>query len=210
MWKINNLLLCIALFAFALTARAQQPDAKGVLDRTAEAFRSAGGVRIAFTVRSSEGSSTGVIRLKGDKFLLETDGVTTWFDGRTQWSYLASGDEVNVSEPTAEELQGINPYALLSLYEHGYNLKLGTADNPRFGALHKVVLTATDRKQELRCIILYVTKDTYRPERVSMARRGGDTAVIIVDSYRTGEDYPDSLFTFDEKAHPTAEIIDLR
>lgn len=200
----------MCLLALALPVRAQQPDAKDILDRTAEAFKRAGGVKIAFTVQAPEGSSTGVIRLKGEKFLLETEGVATWFDGRTQWSYLASGDEVNVSEPTPEELQGINPYALLSLYKQGYNLKVGKADNPRFGSLHKVVLTATERKQDLQCIILYVTKDTYRPERVSMAQRGGDTAVIIVDSYQTGEDYPDSLFVFDKKAHPTAEIIDLR
>lgn len=210
MWKINKLLLGICMVAFALPARAQQPDAKNILDRTAETFKNAGGVKIAFTAQTPEGSSTGVIRLKGDKFLLETDGVTTWFDGHTQWSYLASGDEVNVSEPTAEELQSINPYALLSLYKQGYNLKLGKADNPRFSSLYKVVLTATGRKQDLQCIILYVTKDTYRPERVSMVQRGGDTAVIVVDSYQTGEDYPDTLFVFDKKAHPTAEVIDLR
>lgn len=210
MRKINKLLLCMCMLAFALPAWTQQPDAKGILDRTAETFKAAGGVRIAFTVQASEGSSTGIIRLKGDKFLLETDGVITWFDGHTQWSYLVSSDEVNVSEPTAEELQGINPYALLSLYKQDYNLKLGKVDNPRFSSLYKVVLTAMKRKQDLQCIILYVTKDTYRPERVSMVQRGGDTVVIIVDSYQAGEDYPDTLFVFDRKAHPTAELIDLR
>lgn len=210
MRKINKLLLCICMLAFALPAWTQQPDARDILDRTAETFKNAGGIKIAFTVQAAEGSSTGVIRLKGDKFLLEAEGVTTWFDGHTQWSYLVSGDEVNVSEPTAEELQSINPYALLSLYKQGYDLKLGKADNPRFGSLYKVVLTATERKQDLQCIILYVTKDTYRPERVSMAQRGGGTSVIIIDSCQTGEDYPDTLFVFDKKAYPTAEVIDLR
>ena len=210
MWKIYKLLLGIYMLAFALPAWTQQPDAKDILDCTAEAFKNAGGIKITFTAQAPEGSSTGVIRLKGDKFLLETDGVTTWFDGHTQWSYLSSSDEVNVSEPTAEELQSVNPYALLSLYKQGYNLKLGKVDNPRFSSLYKVVLTATGRKQDLQCIILYVTKDTYRPERVSMVQRGGDTVVIIVDSYQTGEDYPDTLFVLDKKAYPAAEVIDLR
>ncbi len=210
MQRISSFLL-ICTLAFALPVAAQRPaDAKEILERTAETFKKAGGVRIAFTVRAAGNSSVGTIRLKGDKFLLETDGVTTWFDGHTQWSYLASGDEVNVSEPTPEELQGINPYALLSLYENGYDLKIGKADNPRFKSLHKVVLTATERKQDLQCIILYVTKDTYRPIQVSMARRGGEAAVILIESYHTGEAYPDTLFTFDEKAYPTAELIDLR
>ena len=67
--------------------------------------------------------------MKGDKFLLETEGVTTWFDGRTQWSYLASSDEVNVSEPTLEELQSINPYSWLSLYKQDYKLKVAKTGN---------------------------------------------------------------------------------
>lgn len=190
---------------------AQQPDAKDILDRTSEAFRKAGGVKISFTVKTAKDAPTaGTIRLKGDKFLLETEGVTTGFDGHTQWSYLSSSNEVNLSEPTPEELQSINPYAVLSLYQRGYELKMGKTDNPRFDSFYKVILTATDRKQNLQCIILYITKDTYRPARLSMALRGGDTAVIVIHSYQTGETYPDSLFVFDKKAYPTTEIIDLR
>ncbi len=210
MRRINYILIYICMLSFALPMMAQQPDAKDILDRTAEAFRKAGGVKATFTVRSSEGSSTGVICLKGEKFRLEAGGVTTWFDGRTQWSYLPSSDEVNVSEPTAEELQSINPYALLSLYEHGYKLKMGKGDTLKDKSLYEVVMTATDRKQDLLCIILFVNKETFRPSRISMAQRGGDTAVVIINSYETGQNYPDSFFVFDKKAYPTAEVIDLR
>lgn len=210
MLRINRLLFCIAWLVFALPVGAQQLGAEDILARTSEAFRKAVGVKATFTVQTSEGSSVGIIRLKGEKFLLETDGTTTWFDGRTQWSYLASSDEVNISEPTPEELQSINPYALLSLHEHGYKLKLGKVENSQLKPFYKLVLTATERKQDLQCIILYVTKDTFRPARISMAQRGGETALVIIDSYQTGENYPDSLFVFDKKAYPTAEMIDLR
>ncbi|MFR9260330.1 MAG: LolA-like putative outer membrane lipoprotein chaperone [Bacteroides cellulosilyticus] len=72
------------------------------MDRTATAFRQAGGIQADFTVQTYakgvlQGSSVGTIRLKGEKFLLDADGVKTWFDGRTQWSYLTNSDEVNVS-----------------------------------------------------------------------------------------------------------------
>lgn len=210
MLKINRLLFCIWMSAVALPIVAQQPDAKEVLDRVAETFRKSGGVKISFTVRAPEGSSAGTIRLKEDKFLLEADGAKTWFDGHTQWSYLSASDEVNVSEPTPEELQSINPYALLSLYEQGYRLKMGDTDTPRLKSLYKIVLTATERKKNPQCIVLYVTKDTYRPTHISMAQRQGDATVIIIHSYQTGQTYPDSLFVFDKKAYPTAELIDLR
>lgn len=210
MLNIKSFLFYICVFCFALPMLAQQPDAKSVLDRTSKNFRNAGGVKATFTVRASDGTTVGTICLKGDKFLLETDGMTTWFDGRTQWSYLASSDEVNVSEPTPEELQSINPYAFLSLYKHGYKEKLAKMDNSQDGSLYKVVLTTTDRKQDLQCIIFYIAKDSFRPVRVSMAQRGGETVLIIINSYQTGQAYPDSLFVFDKKAYPKAEVIDLR
>lgn len=210
MLKLDKILFCILLLFLSLPAWAQQPDAKELLDRTAQKFREAGGIKAAFTVRMSEGTSTGTIRLKGDKFLLEADGTTTWFDGHTQWSYLSSSEEVNISEPTPEELQSINPYAFLSLDERGYKLKLGKIDNAQDNSLYKIVFTATNRKQDLQCVILYVAKDSLRPVRVSMAQRGGETVVIIINSYQTGQSYPDSLFMFDKKDYPKAEIIDLR
>ena len=87
--------------------------------------------------------------MKGEKFLLDADGVKTWFDGRTQWSYLTNSDEVNISEPTPEELQSINPYALLSIYKQGYHMKLGKADTYGGKPAYEVILTASNRKQDL-------------------------------------------------------------
>ena len=93
--KIKSLLFILGMLCLALPMVAQEPDAKDILDRTADAFRREGGVKIGFSVRAPEGNSNGTICLKGDKFLLETEGMKTWFDGRTQWSYLASSDEIN-------------------------------------------------------------------------------------------------------------------
>ena len=86
MMKLDKLLL------FAVPMSAQQPDAKNILERTAEAFRKAGGVKLAFTVNEQQGSYAGVLYLEGEKFVVETEGMKTWFDGHTQWSYVASAD----------------------------------------------------------------------------------------------------------------------
>ncbi len=209
--KTNCLLLTFWMFCLALPIVAQQPDAKNILDRAADAFRKEKGVKIAFSVRAPEGNSTGSICLKGDKFLLETEGVTTWFDGRTQWSYLASGDEVNISEPAPEELQSINPYSWLSLYKQDYKLKVAKIGNASDNNTYKVVMTATKRNQDMQCVILYIEKTSFRPLKLSMVRRGNKEAVVVfINSYQTGKSYDDSLFVFDKQAYPTAEIVDLR
>lgn len=209
--KIDRFLLAFWMVCLALPVMAQQSDAKDILDRTADAFRKAGGVRITFSVRAPEGESKGVIRLKGDKFMLETEGINTWFDGRTQWSYLASSDEVNVSEPTPGELQSINPYVWLSFYNKDYSLKLAKIGNASDDNTYKIVMTATKRSQDMQCLILYIEKGTLRPLKISMVQRGSKDAVVVsINSYQTGQNYPDSLFVFDKKDYPTAEVIDLR
>lgn len=211
----NLLFVYICLFGLALPLSAQKLDAQDILDRTATAFRQTGGIQADFTVQTYakgvlQGSSVGTIRLKGEKFLLDADGVKTWFDGRTQWSYLTNSDEVNVSEPTPEELQSINPYALLSIYKQGYHMKLGKIDVYGGKPAYEVILTASDRKKDLQCVIIYVTKDTFQPLCISMTQKGGNSVAIRITSYKAGESYNDHLFTFDKKAYPTAEVIDLR
>lgn len=198
------LLLCIACCTTChLHAQA---DAKTILDRTAAAFRSAGGVRATFSIQSAEGSTDGTLKLKGDKFVLESAGTVTWFNGRTQWSYLSSTDEVNISEPTPEELRSINPYLLLSIYKQGYTWKMGkSADN-----YYEVILTATRRTDDLQRIVLRVRKDNYQPLRIQVKGSNGEESAVTISKYETGLNYSDSLFVFDKKKYPTAEVVDLR
>ncbi|WP_455614660.1 LolA-like putative outer membrane lipoprotein chaperone [Bacteroides congonensis] len=206
----------IALLSLPVIAQQQQSQAKAVLDRTADAFRKAGGVKADFVVKAvtnglAEGAENGTIQLKGGKFVLKTSDVVTWFDGKTQWSYVAKNDEVNVSSPTQEELQQINPYTFLYMYQKGFSYKLGTTKTFRGKAVWEVILTAKDKKQELERITLFVTKDTYEPLYILLQQRGQQTRnEITVTSYQARQNYADSVFAFDRKQYPGAEIIDLR
>ena len=206
----------IALLSLPVIAQQQQSQAKSILDKTAEAFRKAGGVKADFTVKVItdgliEGVEHGTIQLKGEKFVLKTTDIVTWFDGKTQWSYVAKNDEVNVSHQTQEELQQINPYTFLYMYQKGFSYKLGTMKTFRGKAIWEVVLTAKDKAQDLERITLYVTKEGYEPLYILLQQRAHPTRnAITVTGYQTGQKYADTLFTFDRKQYPSAEIIDLR
>ena len=184
----------IALLTLPVFAQ-QQMQAKVVLDKMAATFEKAGGIRAEF---------------KGEKFVLKTDDGITWFDGKTQWSYLRSSDEVNISNPTGTELQGLNPYALLQIYRHGFDYKIGSLKNFGGKPVYEVVLTATDKKRDLSRIVLYVSKDTYQPLFIMMEQRDKSRSEITVTGYQTGLKYADGMFVFDKKQYPHAEVIDLR
>lgn len=205
----------ISLLTLPALTQSRQP-AKDVLDLTAETFRKAGGVKVDFTIKAVTNGLTGSaekgsIRLKGEKFVLTAGGVTTWFDGETQWSYVAANDEVNVSCPTMEELQQINPYTFLYIYQQGFSFRLGTRQSFQGKAIQEVILTATDKKQELERITLYVTKDAYEPLYILLKQRGQQTgSEITVTDYQTQQNFADPTFVFNKSLYPSAEIIDLR
>ena len=206
----------IALLSLPVIAQQQQSQAKAVLDKTAEAFRKAGGVKADFTIKAVtsglvEGAENGSIQLKGEKFVLTTSDMITWFDGKTQWSYVVRNDEVNVSNPTPEELQQINPYTFLYMYQKGFSYRMGAKKNFRGKAVWEVVLIAKDKKQDLERVTLYVTKDKYEPLYICLEQRGQQTSnEITVTNYQTGLKYADNVFIFDKKQYPHAEVIDLR
>lgn len=202
---MRKTLTYLFLSLLSLFAMAQQ-QAANILDRATEALRRAGGIRAEFTVKADNGYlSSGTISLKGEKFVLEAGDTKTWFDGHTQWTYLSSTEEVNISEPTSEELQSINPYVWLALYKQGYTSSLQSSDKQSY----KILLTATNRK-ELQSVTIYIRKNTYLPLRICMMQQGGENTDIQITSCQTHQSYSDTFFKFDKRNYPDAEIIDLR
>lgn len=127
---LKHYLILLLPALFIPTAIAQTGAPGDILEQTARELKRAGGVQAKFALTVIKDGAVanvtdGTLWLKDEKFLLETDEMTTWFDGTTQWTYVPEHEEVNVGKPTEEELQSINPYALLTSYKKGYTLKKG-------------------------------------------------------------------------------------
>ncbi len=212
---MKKYIIGLLLIGFATSLQAQQLSAREVLEKTATVFRQAGGIRSVFTAKTYDrqrllGEAEGVIRLQGDKFVLTTGDAITWFDGKTQWSYLNDADEVNISHPAAEELQLMNPYAVWSLYQQGYTYQLGTTSRYAGKAVYEVILTATDKRKDPAKLILYIERQNYQPLFIQLWQRDQTRSEIVLSDYRSGQQFSESIFVFDRTKYPNAEIIDLR
>lgn len=199
--KIYLLALALSLAVSVFAQKDKQ--AREVLDKTAAALKQAEGVRATFG-----GTTQGTLLLKGDRFYLSSGGIQSWFDGKTQWSYLEDSEEVNVSNPTPEELQTINPYALLSIYKNGYNYKYAGVKSRNGKQGYEVILTP-EKKQDIAAITLFVSK-TYQPIYIKVEQSNKSVNEIMVNSYQTHQPLDNATFTFDKKKFPNAEVIDLR
>ena len=210
--NIKHIFLILLCACTLLPAQAQK--AQDILDKTAAKLKNSGGIEAVFEATAFKGTKEtgragGTIKVKGNKFKIESNSLTTWFDGKTQWTLLAGSDEVNVSTPTAAELQAINPYSFINIYKKGYTATLAKASYEG-KSVHEVRLVATSKKSSMQKILLTIDPTTLMPLSVRFKNAKGDWTRIRVRSIKTGRKFADAAFTFDAKQHPGIEVIDLR
>ena len=197
--------IIIAMVAMvALCGNSMAQPARAILDKVAAAISYKGGASAEFTISSAQyGNTRGSISIKGRKFKTSTPAATVWFDGKTQWTYMKSTNEVNVNTPTEGELQAINPYNYINMYRNGFTYKMKTV-----GKNYQIHLTATNKSRQIQEMYVTVSKSTYVPSQIKM-RQGAHWSTITVSNFKKAN-LSDATFTFNPKNYPQAETIDLR
>lgn len=192
------------LFAVAMAYSQNATQAKTILDKTAAIIGRKGGASASFTISNVKvGSTTGTIAIKGNKFHARTPQAMVWYDGKTQWSYMKSTNEVNISNPTEAQRMTMNPYQFINMYKSGYTL--GMKD---MGAIFQIHMTAQNTKRSVQEMYILINKKTYVPTQIKM-RQGNDWSTITISNFQA-KDQRDNIFVFRSKDFPTAEVIDLR
>lgn len=193
------------LMFLAMALHAQNPArAKQILDKTSSIVGRRGGASANFSIQGGNYEPvSGTIAIKGRKFYAQTPKGATWFNGKTQWTYLSKSGEVNVSNPDQSTQARMNPYQFITLYKQGYALGVSeSSDN------YLVTMKATTTKSNIREIQVTIDKASYLPEQVKMLQKGKWTTIRI--SNFKAKNLSDRLFNFPAKDYPKAEIIDLR
>ncbi len=201
---MKKIVLTAVLALATLCAMADNAsDARKVLDKTASAINASSGAQANFVLSSDKlGRAQGTIAVKGNKFSATTEDVMVWYDGKTQWTYIKSTDEVNIATPTAAQQAQMNPLTFINLYKTGYKLSMTTS-----GGNYEVHLVAENKNASIQEMYVVVSS-SYIPTQVRLLRSDGWLSVNITNFRATPQS--DSTFTFNSKEFPTAEVVDLR
>lgn len=193
------------VLATSISVVFAQKDAKAqaILDKTAAAYQKANGIKLTF-----DGTQKGTLLLKGSCFYLDCAGVKSWFNGKTQWSYVQQNEEVTISNPTAEEIQSVNPYALITSYKTLFNYRYKGTQTRNGKKGQEIVLTPR-QKGEIQSITFTVSAD-YEPIYIGIQLTNGQTQKLNITSYQTNLNLNSTNFSFNAKKYPNAEIIDMR
>ena len=206
----HTLLSILLVAAMAVVASVQSmaqsnpAQARAILDKTSKVIGHKSGVSASFTLNNpTTGNVSGTIAVKGGKFNARTPQAIVWFNGKTQWTYMKKNNEVNISTPTQAQQQMMNPYTFINVYKTGYKMS-----STKAGGSYEVHLVAQNQKRSIQEMYVMVNSKTYVPSRVKMKHNGRWYTVTI--SNFSAKKLPDSLFAFNSKDYPSAEVIDLR
>ncbi|MCR5851102.1 MAG: hypothetical protein K6G92_10410 [Bacteroidaceae bacterium] len=188
-------------------------DAMKVLDIAAERIRNAGNVQIEykaaiFAGATEKASTKGTMWLQESKMKLETEDMTTWYNGKTRWCYVPSANEVSIDEPSKKEMAAMNPYTFMNIYKKGFKMTVKETVL-RGEAVYEVYLKARYAKMDVKEVYVDVRKSDYQPLCIRV-REDKDWQRVSVLSFKGNLQLDDNFFSFPEKDYPDVLKNDMR
>ena len=149
-------------------------------------------------------SASGTAYLQGDAYKLEVEGQQIISDGKTMWTYLPDSEEVMVSNPSDDE-NIITPIKLLTTYDKDYTMKYAKSNEKGIK-----VVEMSNPKGEFSKVTLKINEAKLEIVSVTISNRSGDAFTIKIKKTVFDQNLEAKFFTFDEKAHPKVDVIDMR
>ena len=188
----------------AIVALAQTPNA--LLDKCVAAINASGGVTADYSITTAQGTSKGTIAMQGTKFRVISPEAKCWYDGKTQWSWSPVTEEVNITSPTADELQLTNPLSAVQHFKASFNMKKARAKT----ANTQVIKLTPKKKDNIKTLWLYFDEKTSLLRTARFEMNDKSVYIIRITDYKH-KALPATTFTFDKSQVPAGtQVVDLR
>ena len=223
MMKKFHLLFASVLFlaasAFAQSPKGMgksDPEAKKILDAVSAKFKTYKTVKANFSLKVEnaqgkvQGTKTGSVQMKGNKYRVSITGQEIMSDGKTVWTYDKSANEVQVS--TLDNGSGsITPQKLFTNFYDKDFLYVQNEDIKRNGKTYQVIeLTPIDKTRPFFKVVVEVDKANNNIASTKVFEKNGNRYTYAVNSLSANQAMGDDIFVFDAKKFPGVEVIDLR
>jgi outer membrane lipoprotein-sorting protein len=208
----------IILFLVSLTGVAQQdPAAKEILDRVAEKNKQYKSIQANFELiienrrEDQTSGSSGIIKIKGEKYYMESMGTKVFYNGTTLWSYMEDINEVTISEPDQESDDIIeNPVKIFDFYNRDFKYHLIGEAKLDEGWMYEIDLFPNNLQQPYSRFKIFIKRDNEELFMLKAVGKDGIDYEAILKDMKYNEELPESMFEFDPSKHKGIEVIDMR
>ncbi len=188
---------------FTLFNGFTQNEGKALLTEVSEKVKNYDNISIDFKyvleniAENIKQETRGDVVLSGEKYKLNILGITRLYDGKTLYSISPEDEEVTISTQDEDEADAITPSKMLSFYQDGYTYEMNIVQNIQGRKIQYVKLKPIDSNAEIDYILLGVDATTKHIYNLIQIGKNGTKTTLTVNSFKTNEPLPKSLFTFD-------------
>jgi outer membrane lipoprotein carrier protein len=214
--KILYLFLSLHLITSVLTAQ-EDPEALKILDQVSAKAKNNQTIQADFELvidnkrENKTSKSKGFVKIKGEKYFMESMGTQVYFDGKTLWSYMADVNEVNISQPDSTSDDFVeNPAKLFSFYNRDFKYHLVGETKLDEGWMYEIDLFPKSLDQPYSRIKIYIFRDTFDLFMVKAVSKEGIDYSAFIRNTKYNIPMSDGLFSFQPAKHKGIEIVDLR
>lgn len=200
-------LLLVALCASFMVHAQSSDKAQALLDEVSAKVNGYENILIEFkySLNNPEANvqqdTRGDVSLEGEKYVLNIMGTTRIFDGQKIYTIIPEDQEVNISTYNPDDEQEITPSKMLTFYTDGYNYEMDIVQDVRGRKIQYVKLTPKDSNAEVTDILLGIDQQTKNIYNLIQTQDNGTRITITVQSFKTNQPIPNSLFTFKENRY---------
>ena len=210
--SLGIFLLCLNFISYG----QYDKKALAILDAMSAKYKSFTAFKASIVyslVNESEGVSenfTGVITIKGNKFLLVMDEQTIINDGTTVWTYLPDVNEVNIDNYDPD-IGDISPSMIYTAYQSGYKYLFLEEISIGSNVYEIVDLVPEDAKNnQYFKIRMEISKKDKTLKSWTMFDKSGNSYKYNITEFDPSLNPSDSYFVFDVTKYKNVEVIDLR
>lgn len=206
--KKSFFIICLML---PLMLFAQTPAATALLEQAVKKIEADAAVQMtfAYTVYDNAGeeqfSDEGALKLAGGKYALHISPMRLWCDGETQWNYMASNNELYITQAGSDEAQIYNPVYLMGLYKEGYDCEVKSV-----GGKKQVTLSATSADASFDKVEITLDAESLRPTAMTIFVAGQGYTKILINGYKPKCMFDARVYKCPVEDFPGVEIVDMR
>jgi outer membrane lipoprotein-sorting protein len=187
-----------------------------VLDALSAKLKSYKAVQSNFTLKVEDskgklqGSKSGVVYVKGNKYHISVTGQEVYCDGKDVWTYDKSSNEVTItkSDPST---QTISPDKFFTnFYDKDFLYKLNGESTLGGRTVQEVELTPVDKTKSFFKVLLYVDKALHTPVSIKWFDKSGNHYTLNTSKLNGNAPLTDAELAFNKAKYPGVEEVDLR
>ena len=205
--KTKNIIACLFLL-FATQAVSAQNNAETLIRLIVDQMKSHKNIEMAFNYQiNAEGQTSdaqqGKAWLQGEAYKVEMVEQQMISDGETIWTYLIEDEEVMVSN--AEDGADNTPLKLLTSLDQSYVATLAGIDEKG-----NATIELANPKGQYRRVTLRANVGKFAIQGLDVYMEDGTKLILTINEMKFDQNLDDKFFTFDTKAHPNVDVIDMR